>query len=69
VDQAVPAVLSFDAVGVQSINPRLKLIKVEWDMDNDGVYEKTGFKASQEIVYPEQYTGYVKYTFEDKAIN
>jgi len=38
---AVPAVLAFDAKGIQSTNPRLRLVQAEWDMDGDGTYEKT----------------------------
>ncbi len=40
-DTPVPNMLTFDAIGIQSVNPRLKLSKVEWDMNNDGIYEKT----------------------------
>jgi hypothetical protein len=39
-DMATPSVLTFDAIGIQSTNSRLKLVQAEWDMDNDGLYEK-----------------------------
>lgn len=67
-DIPAPTVLTFDAKGIQSINPRLKLAKVEWDMDNDGVYEITNWKITYEVSFPEQYTFYARYTFEDKTI-
>lgn len=67
-DTPIPTVLTFDAIGVQSVNPRLRLSNVEWDMDNNGIYEKTGFKIFQELALPEQYTFYVRYTFEDKTV-
>ncbi len=38
-------------------------------MNNDGIYEKTGFKISHELSLPEQYTFYARYTFEDKTID
>ena len=68
-DEAIPSVLTFDAIGVQSIDARLRLKKVEWDMDNDGVYEKNALKYSHELSLPEQYTFYARYTFEDKEID
>jgi hypothetical protein len=68
-DIAVPSVLTFDAIGIQSVNPRLKLKTVEWDIDNDGVYEKNGFKIFHELALPQQYTFYARYTFEDKTVD
>gem|GEM_PF-965415 len=68
-DQAVPSMLIFDVIGIQSTNPRLKLVTAEWDMESDGVYEKTGFKISHELALPEQYTFYARYTFEDKTVD
>jgi hypothetical protein len=68
-DTAIPTTLTLDAIGIQSINPRLKLTKTEWDMDNDGIFEKDGYKISYELSLPEQYTMYAKYTFEDRTIN
>jgi len=68
-DTVAPSVLTFDAIGIQSMNPRLKLSKVEWDMNNDGVYEKNDFKISHELALPEQYTFYVRYTFEDRTVD
>ncbi len=66
-DISVPNIVTFDAIGVQSVNPRLKLSRVEWDFNNDGIYEKTGGKISYEFALPEQYTLYARYTFEDKT--
>jgi len=68
-DTSVPTVLTFDAMGIQSTDPRLRLAKAEWDMDNDGTYEKEGFKLSYELALPEQYTFNARYTFEDKTVN
>lgn len=68
-DVPVPWSLTLDAVGIQSLNPRLKLVKAEWDLDNDGVYEKTGFRIQHELYYPQQYTLYARYTFEDKTVD
>lgn len=68
-DISVPTVLTFDAMGIQSMNPRLRLAKVEWDMDNDGTYEKEGLKLPYELSLAEQYTFNAKYTFEDRTIN
>lgn len=68
-DTAIPSLLTFDAMGIQSTNPRLKLTKAEWDMDNDGTYEKTGLKISHSLALPEQYTIYARYTFEDRTID
>ncbi len=68
-DSPVPTVLTMDAIGIQSVNPRLKLSKVEWDLDNDGIFEKKGLKINPELLLPEQYTIYVRYTFEDKTVD
>lgn len=68
-DIAIPSVLTLDAIGIQSVNPRLKLKTAEWDMDNDGTYEKNGFKISHELALAQQYTFYARYTFEDKTVD
>jgi hypothetical protein len=68
-DISVPSVITLDAVGIQSINPRLKLKMVEWDLDNDGIYEKNALKISHELDLPQQYTFYARYTFEDKTVS
>lgn len=68
-DMAVPAMLNFDVKGIQSTNPRLRLVQAEWDMDNDGIYEKKWFQISENLQLPEQYTFSARYTFEDKTIN
>lgn len=68
-DMAVPAVLNFDVKGIQSTNPRLRLVQAEWDMDNDGTYEKKWFQISENLQLPEQYTFSARYTFEDTTIN
>jgi len=68
-DMAIPAVLNFDATGIQSTNPRLRLVQAEWDMDGDGIYEKTWFKISQNLPLPGQYTYNARYIFEDTTID
>lgn len=66
---SVPTTLTLDAVGIQSINPRLKLSQVEWDLDNNGVYERSGSKIQQTVSFPQQYVWYARYVFEDKTID
>lgn len=68
-DIPVPTVITLDAIGVQSVDPRLKLDTVEWDLDNDDVYEKTGFKISHALMLPQQYTIRARYVFRDKTID
>ncbi|MFA6080181.1 MAG: PKD domain-containing protein [Candidatus Gracilibacteria bacterium] len=68
-DMATPSVLTFDAIGIQSTNSRLKLVQAEWDMDNDGLYEKKGFQTSYDLQLPIQYTFNARYTFEDTTID
>ncbi|MBP6921070.1 PKD domain-containing protein [Candidatus Gracilibacteria bacterium] len=68
-DFPVPGILAFDATGVRANSPRLRLEKVEWDKDNDGIYETEGFTLDRDIQVPGRYDIRARYTFTDLSID
>lgn len=67
VNMSTPLDLRLDATDVRVENFGYVLSKVEWDFDNDGVFEKIGMKTSYELVEEKRYTFWVRYTFADEA--
>ncbi len=55
-DFPVPGILSLNATKVRANSSRLKLEKVEWDTNDDGVYEKEGFTLDHDLQVPGRYT-------------
>jgi PKD repeat protein len=68
-DFPVPGILTLDATSVRANSPRLRLQKVEWDKDNDGVYETEGLTLDRDIQVPGRYDIRARYTFTDLSID
>ena len=68
-DFPVPGILTLDATSVRANSPRLRLEKVEWDKDNDGVYETDGFTLDHDLQIPGRYDIRARYTFTDLSID
>jgi hypothetical protein len=59
--------VQLDATDVKVNNFGYELIKVEWDLNGDGVFEKTGYTTQYEFIEEKRYAFQVRYTFEDKV--
>ena len=68
-DFPVPGILKLDATRVRANSPRLRLTKVEWDTDNDGVYESEGLSLDHPIDIPGRYDIRARYTFTDLSVD
>ena len=64
-----PVNILFDATDVQVENYGYKLMSVAWDLDGDGVFEKTGNNLKYELIEEKRYTFQVQYTFTNKEKN
>ncbi len=61
-----PINIQFDATDVKVENFGYELSKVEWDLNEDGDFEKTGNVLKYELVEEKRYTINVRYTFVNK---
>lgn len=68
-DFPVPGILSMDATRIRANSPRLRLEKVEWDKDNDGVYESEWFTLEKDLQTPGRYDVRSRYTFTDLSVD
>ncbi len=68
-DFPVPGILALNATGVRATSSRLRLEKVEWDSDADGVYESEGYTFDYDMQVPGRYDIRVRYTFTDLSID
>jgi PKD repeat protein len=68
-DFPVPWVLTLNATSVRANSPRLRLEKVEWDKDNDGIYETEWLTLDRDIQIPGRYDIRARYTFTDLSID
>lgn len=68
-DIAIPTNIEFDATDVKVENRGYELTKVEWDLDENGIFEKTGMTFKYEVVEEKRYTFEVRYTFTDTDKN
>ncbi|NDK19806.1 PKD domain-containing protein [Candidatus Gracilibacteria bacterium] len=62
-DAIAPMIVGFDATDVKVENIGYELDKVEWDFNEDRVFEKIGFKTEYELIEGKRYTFIVRYTF------
>lgn len=67
-DIPVPHVLKLDGSKVRADSVRLRLTKVEWDLDRDGEYESEQQKIDFDMPVPGRYDFQVRYTFEDITV-
>lgn len=65
-DVSIPMNVAFDGTDVKVDNYGYELSNVEWDLNGDGVFEKTGPKVKYELIEEKRYTFQVRYTFTDK---
>lgn len=65
----MPGILTLDATSVRANSPRLRLEKVEWDKDNDGVYETEGLTLDRDLQVPGRYDIRTRYTFIDLSVD
>lgn len=65
----VPMNIQLDATDVKVENYGYELTGVEWDLDEDGAYEKTGNRIKTELIEMKRYTFSVRYTFTNSEKN
>lgn len=68
-DFPVPGILHLDATKIRANSARLRLTKVEWDMNNDGIYESDGLSIDQPIDLPGRFDFRSRYTFTDLSVD
>ncbi len=68
-DFPVPGILHLDATKIRANSARLRLTKVEWDMNNDGIYESDGLSIDQPIDLPGRFDFRARYTFTDLSVD
>lgn len=68
-DVPVPHDLELDATNIRADSTRLKLTKVRWDLDNDGVFEVEDNNVIYTLPTPGRYDLRAEYTFEDITIS
>lgn len=61
--------MKLDATKIRANSPRLRLTKVEWDTNNDGIYESEGLSLDHPIDIPGRYDIRSRYTFTDLSID
>lgn len=66
-DIAVPEKFHFDASDIRVTDPTYDVKEIEWDLNGDGKFEKTGKTADFEMVEETKITSTVKYTFYSEA--
>lgn len=68
-DFPVPGILEVDATSIRANSDRFELKKVEWDTDNDGIYETEWLSIEQDIQTAGRYEIRSRSTFTDKWID
>jgi hypothetical protein len=68
-DFPVPGILHLDATKIRANSPRLRLTKVEWDTNNDGIFESEGYDIEHPIDVPGRYDLRGRYTFTDLSVD
>ncbi len=68
-DFPVPGILRLDATKIRANSPRLSLKKVEWDTNNDGIYETEWLALDHPIDIAGRYDIRVRYTFTDLSVD
>ncbi len=68
-DFPVPWILKLDATKIRANSPRLRLLKVEWDTNNDGVYDQEWLSLEHDLQLPGRYDIRGKYTFVDISVD
>lgn len=68
-DFPVPGIISLDATKIRANSARLRLTKVEWDTNGDGVFEKEGYTLDHPIDLPGRYDIRGRYTFTDLSVD
>lgn len=64
-----PVYVLLNATDVKVENYGYELTDVEWDINNDGVFEKTGNILKYELIEEKRYTFQVRYIFTNKEKN
>ena len=64
-DFYTPGILRLDATNIRADGPRLKLLRADWDRDNDGVFETEWLSYDMPVDLPGRYDIRVRYTFTD----